>query len=68
MYIFYASIIIFIIGFIFLVIGLKKQNQDIAQLEKDKKEYLDKLYKNLSDQCTEMIHVRDKLILERASV
>ena len=40
MYIFF-SILILIIGIIFFIIGIKKQNQDLIKLEKTKSEYLE---------------------------
>lgn len=64
MYIFF-SILIFIIGIIFFVIGIKKQNQDLIKLEKTKSEYLENRIKDTIKRCDDLEQLRKQLELQR---
>ena len=63
MYIFfYSSIIIFIIGLILLVIGVRKERQDLLTLEEKKRSYLEQQLKDLIHECE--IVTKDKQRIE----
>ncbi len=64
MYIFF-SILIFIIGIIFFIIGIKKQNQDLIKLEKTKSEYLENRIKDTIKRCNDLEQLRKQLELQR---
>lgn len=66
MYIFfYLSIIICIIGIIFFIIGARKQNQKLEELENNKRNYLEVQLQGIIKQCDQAEHERQQLILKR---
>ena len=64
MYILFFSILLCIIGVITLIIGIRKQRQDLLILEDKKRDYLEKQCKDLLSQETELIKRRDMAGLE----
>lgn len=64
MYIFF-SILIFIIGIIFFIIGIKKQSQDLIKLEKTKSEYLENRIKDTIKRCNDLEQLHKQLELQR---
>ena len=64
MYILFFSILLCIIGIITLIIGIRKEHQNLSILEKKKRDYLEKQLKDLSSQETELIKRRDMAGLE----
>lgn len=68
MYILFFSILFCIIGLIFLIIGIRKERQDLLTLEDRKREFLEKQVKNLLTQETELIKRRDMAGLECGAI
>ena len=68
MYILFFSILLCIIGVITLIIGIRKQRQDLLTLEDKKRDYLEKQLKDLLSQETELIKRRDMAGLECGAI
>lgn len=68
MYILFFSILFCIIGLIFLIIGIRKERQDLLTLEDRKRDFLEKQVKNLLTQETELIKRRDMAGLECGAI
>lgn len=65
MYIFfYLSILIFIVGIIFFIIGIKKEKQDLIDLEKSKRNYLEGQLQGIIKQCNNAEQTRQQLSLK----
>lgn len=64
MYILFFSILLCIIGVVILIIGIRKERQDLLALESRKRDYLEKQLKDLLSQETELIKRRDIAGLE----
>lgn len=64
MYILFFSILLCIIGVVILIIGIRKERQDLLTLESRKRDYLEKQLKDLLSQETELIKRRDMAGLE----
>lgn len=68
MYILFFSILLCIISVVILIIGIRKERQDLLTLESRKRDYFEKQLKDLLSQETELIKRRDMAGLECGAV